>query len=356
MDFVDWCDIVLRKVIEITSSSLQARQMGVHDTEVINALFGDGADNVPGFWGSPKHQSVHDALSNLAKVGLIITQQGGSFWQPTRLGRDVANDLTPLWEAICSLTLQQDQAQLLSTVNRLSPGSTDSYAWLSDVARDALLAELEWSDGVELLWTTATELEEQDLISAIFTFGANIQAGATYKGLVWESKRGFTLESRFIDDLVREWETTSVEFKREVHLDTADEKAEFIKDLLGLVNTQASGRRWLITGFHPKTREYYGPPDANVTQDRIEQILAHYTAPVVNVRHEVIAYRGGPVGKLEVLRDPRKLPYAVAKSISKTKRVEQGEVFVRHGSQTEHPTPAELQALEAERDRARAMA
>jgi hypothetical protein len=91
-------------------------------------------------------------------------------------------------------------------------------------------------------------------------------------------------------------------------LDTASQKAEFVKDIIGLVNTKASGRRWMIVGFDDKTREFHGPPDPRVTQNRIEQILAEYSTPNVEVRYQVVDYRAGRVGKLEVLRDARKLP------------------------------------------------
>src|SRR5262249_14005576 len=150
------------------------------------------------------------------------------------------------------------------------------------VKRDKLLAELGWPEDGQLLWTIAQELHEQHLIWAFGQF-VYPDAQATYRGLVWETKRGFTRESRFIDYLIAEWETTSVEFKREIHLGTAGEKAEFIKDVIALANTQASGKRWLITGFDDKTREYYGPPDPTVTQDRIEDILSCYTDPIINV-------------------------------------------------------------------------
>jgi len=56
---------------------------------------------------------------------------------------------------------------------------------------------------------------------------------------------------------------------------------------------------------------------------------------------------------LEVIRDPQKLPYTVARSIGEKKRVEQGDIFVRHGSQVEKPTLYELQALQDEGDQAR---
>lgn len=72
-----------------------------------------------------------------------------------------------------------------------------------------------------------------------------------------QTKCHLTLEAREIDDLVEEWETTSVEFKQELETRTKDQKAEFVKDVLGLVNTKASGERWLIVGFEDETHTYH---------------------------------------------------------------------------------------------------
>jgi hypothetical protein len=89
----------------------------------------------------------------------------------------------------------------------------------------------------------------------------------------------------------------------------------------------------------------------------LEHILSDYTSPQVQVRYDVVIYRGNQVGKLEVFRNRTDLPYRVAKSIGdkKDKRhIEEGTIYVRHGSQTEQPTEAERAALQDEGDRARA--
>jgi hypothetical protein len=184
--------------------------------------------------------------------------------------------------------------------------------------------------------------------------GRQINARSTYLGAIWDLRQGETLEAAFIDQLLADGETTSVEWKREVHLDKADEKAEFVKDVLGLATTQVTGRRWLIIGIDDKTQAFHAPPGADITQNRIEQILSVYTTPQVQVRYTVVEYRGNQIGKLEVFRDRTHLPYRVAKLVGDKKRIAVGESFVRHGSQTEHPTPAELQAIEEEAQRARA--
>jgi hypothetical protein len=175
----------------------------------------------------------------------------------------------------------------------------------------------------------------------------------TYKGLVLQTKCDLTIEAREIDDLVEEWETTSVDFKRELETRTKDQKAEFVKDVLGLVNTKASGERWLIVGFDDKSHTYHPGCTLPSGQDDLEQILSVYTNPMVEVRYDIVEHYDGPVGRLRILRDPAKLPYRVAKSIGNKKRIEEGQVFVRHGSQTEEPTDAELQSLLEEGERAR---
>jgi hypothetical protein len=95
----------------------------------------------------------------------------------------------------------------------------------------------------------------------------------------------------------------------------------------------------MIIGFDDKTREYYALPDTTVTQNRMEHILADLSDPVVNIRYEVVDYRLGEVGKLEVMREPEKLPYRASQDVlideKGKKGLEKDKVYVRHGSQTE---------------------
>ena len=74
---------------------------------------------------------------------------------------------------------------------------------------------------------------------------------------------------------------------------------------------------------------------------------------MVEIRYDIVEHYHGPVGRLRILRDPAKLPYRVAKSVGDKKRIEKGQIFVRHGSLTEEPTGEELQALLEEGERAR---
>lgn len=350
MDFVTWCDLVLRKVTEATSASLDARSIGADQYQIARAVFGQAAME-PGFHGSKRDEAMHDALKSLQSV-FLIESSAILLWKATKPGKDLIgeNDMTPLWQEVCQEKLDQEHQQLLSVVNKLSPQDGGDHVYLKEIDHERLLAELGWVQGFDLLWPVSQELEELNLISRNTYIGRHLECYASYRGLIWETRRGFTQESRFIDNLVAEWETTSVDFKRQLSLDTMDQKAEFVKDILSLVNTKASGRRWLIVGFDDKTHGYFGPPDLKITQNRIEQLLARYIEPFVDVRYEVLEYRSGVVGKLEVLRDPKKLPYCVKEQLNRERKppLMPGNLFVRHGSQVEKPTDAELLALQEE--------
>ena len=107
----------------------------------------------------------------------------------------------------------------------------------------------------------------------------------------------------------------------------------------------------MIIGFDDDTHEYCDPPNPKLTQNHLEQLLQEYTKPMVQVRYQVVDYQKGPVGKLEVFRDAKHLPYKVAKSLGSQndkRRISEGGIYVRHGSQVQPPTPEELEALQEE--------
>lgn len=362
MDFVEWCSHVLKKAIEASDWPEAMDADGIPETLLARSLFGAAFPHYATTYEESPHErkAMLAAAWALCEVGALESPGALSdprvFMRLTYQGRALDADPVSLWSQICAVPLQPLEEELLRTVNRLvQPPGDPLLPQMVDA--EVVAARLGWEPGLAKVLQVARQLHDRGLIfrqdypGPDMTLRANLHA--TYRGLVWETRRGLTLESQFIDNLVIEWETTSVEFKGEQHTDTAGQKAELVKDLLGLANTQASGRRWLIIGFDDKTREYTGPPDPKLTQNHLEQLLARYTDPPVTIRYEVVDYRAGPVGKLEVLRDAAKLPYSVAKSIGEKKRILEGQIFVRHGSQTEEPTPLELQAIRDEAQRAK---
>lgn len=287
MDFVVWCDHVLKTLLEMRETTPTARDIGADEFTLSQAL--SEKAGVADFRTQPAtyRRSIFHAISSLKATGCIENHKHSTaFWKISRVGqKHVANPI-PLWSSICQEELEPDHEQLLSLINRLSQHTTTNHVWLEEVEHNTIMAELGWT--AETLWNVAKELYEWEFVTGFFSAAGTVRLQTTYKGAVWETKQGFTLDSQLINQLLDEGETTSVEFKQEVHLDTADQKAEFVKDILSLANTRASGQRWLIIGVTNKTSSYFGPPDATVTSERIEQILARYTVPCVDIHYKVV--------------------------------------------------------------------
>src|SRR5215472_262107 len=114
MDFVTWSDLVLRKVIEATLASSDARSIGADQYQIAQTIFGEAAMQ-PEFLGSKRHEALHDALRSLEEV-FFIESPSKSLWKATKLGKDLIkeNDMTPLWQEICQERLDQEHQQLLS--------------------------------------------------------------------------------------------------------------------------------------------------------------------------------------------------------------------------------------------------
>jgi hypothetical protein len=150
--------------------------------------------------------------------------------------------------------------------------------------------------------------------------------------------------------LVADWETTSVDFKELLGLQSPTEKGEFVKDVLALANTRMSGRRFLCVGFNDKTRKFTTSVDPRLTAHRMESILGAYADPVPRITYATTHWEGGTAGLVEVLSNAQDLPYKVKKDIGKCRA---GQVFVRHNTLVEEPSALELRYLIDEGRRAR---
>jgi hypothetical protein len=362
MDFIDWCHHVLN-ILE-----KEKFNQYLDDHEIPRVIFPEEVIQQPSFHESNTRMGMFDTLEMLADVDLLEKENWN--WRITPVGRKVLADPTNYWADICSEELDSEEETLLKIVNELSPQVSENptFGWLKEIVPSDFLD----SFGITSLKTTTNEqintlqkyiydlpklLKPRDFLKVNAGFQYHTNLTPTYSGLVWSLKHGFTIESKLIDDLVEDWETTNVDFKREIKFDTKKQKAEFAKDILGLATMKSSGKRYMIIGFDDKTRQYFAPPDNSINQNQMEQILSNLTEPVVNIRYEIIDYRLGKVGKLEVIREPEKLPYKAKQDViideKKTLGLRKDTVYVRHGSQTEQPTNLELSALVKEDKRSR---
>jgi tetratricopeptide (TPR) repeat protein len=142
--------------------------------------------------------------------------------------------------------------------------------------------------------------------------------------------------------LIAEGETTGkVEFKRELHLESAEEKAEFIKDIISLSNSAPQNRGFLLVGVN-NAKYIVGTHD--LEEERIQQLVHSHIRPSVKLNCTMMSTTTpslASVGIIEV--DGTERPYRVSIPISKLK---QDDIFVRHGSVVEKATPEEIRGLE----------
>jgi tetratricopeptide (TPR) repeat protein len=144
--------------------------------------------------------------------------------------------------------------------------------------------------------------------------------------------------------LVAEGEATGrVEFKRELHLDKAEEKAEFIKDIISLSNSAPQNKAYLLVGVD--NAKYIIGID-KLEEERIQQLVHSHIRPSVKLRCTIISTTVpslASVGIIEVEGTER--PYRVSIPIDKLR---QDDIFVRHGSVVEKATPEEIRRMDDE--------
>jgi len=144
--------------------------------------------------------------------------------------------------------------------------------------------------------------------------------------------------------LIAEGETTGrVEFKRELHLDKAEQKAEFIKDIISLSNSAPQNKGYLLVGID---NAKYIIGTAKLEEERIQQLIHSHIRPSVKLRCIMLPTSVptfASVGIIEVEGIER--PYRVSIPID---RLKQDDIFVRHGSVVEKATPEEIRRMEDE--------
>lgn len=298
-------------------------------------------------------QALFNALEDLDALG-VVRFRDGSWIQPTQFTRQMRHEgasVQQLWPDITAGYLDPDQEVFLRALIVTAAHGIGDFADVQRVQSADVFASLGWTEDDHDISELLTGLDHLGYVRYWAETGPSMLVRPTYAAIVRVTRR---IASQWQDraaKLLEEGETTTVDLKRELRLDGVREKGEFVRDVLGLATTKASGRdRFLLVGFDDDTHQFVADADPAVSRERLEQILNAYTEPSPEVDWARFPFAGGTAGAVVVRRDPAKVPYRVRKAIWK---LQPGQVFVRHGSHTEAPTEAELDALIAEGERAR---
>ena len=136
--------------------------------------------------------------------------------------------------------------------------------------------------------------------------------------------------------LIAEGENNGVDFKRELHLDSARDKAELVKDVISIANSRQD-IGYLLVGVDDC--KYMVGIDA-LEEERIQQIAQVYIDPPVALRCSLVSTSAPSfpsIGVIEIQAGHR--PHRVRRDID---RLKQDDVYVRRGSVVAKATPDEI--------------
>ncbi len=341
--YLEWVDAVLKAAVEATQSDEYRGSIGVVAAQIANKI-GVGMEK------QEIQAALHTAGEDLAFMGLIEHEQG-----PFRVGsRGIkvarAGGLRSQWPGVFQQL--QPLAEDLAVLRRVVEASEirdEHWANLNLIELKGVLREMALDATQPMANAIANRLHDDSCLRRPLMTTAWCHVQPTYLGVVLATQREVSLHEQMVRDLVGQWETTSVDVKEVLRLDSEREKAEFCKDVLALANTRVSGRRFIVLGFNNDARKFTTSMDPKVDDHRMESVLSAYCAPVPQIRYTVVALPEGNAGLIEVLSDRAQLPYRLARQAWK---YEADAVFVRHNTLVAVAEGGELETLVAEGQRA----
>ena len=356
MDYVTFVGRVPDAAVRTTGDNYRARLIGLSDLMVWQALDLGIDPSGPTFWGSEAHRAYLAAAEDLSDFYLI--EKSAHLIKVLDFGFQVhAAGLSALWPECFSAKLTDDEVAFLRAVVELSEQPAEHFALLAHPSVEEVFTHLGWPwgpDQIERVVYLRQRLADANLLRGLLGGGGHIfNLAPTYRGFVRIREAAPTVTRALIEELLPDWETTTVEFKRELVLERPREKAELVKDICALATTKASGaERYLVLGFDAKSHAFTTSVDNGLTQDRIEQILNAQTEGAPAVKLVTTPLADGVAGLIVVTRDAASVPYRLKRTTADT-YFGGRDTFVRHGSQVEAPSDAELAALIAEAERVR---
>lgn len=349
MKYVDWVQAVASAFIVRWKASAPSTR-GVRISQILEEL------NLPA--EDDASEAVRAAMGDLMALGLMAdagTTIGpdGAIWKPTQEGRKLATQpLRSSWPAIFEIHLDEDQLEFLTAVSRLGVRSETQWVRRTDVSAQAICEALgkSWDDPEIMTWgyQTFEDLKTLGLVYGSAFGGGYVRVDPAYLGIVRSTEVEATEGRALLVELVKAGETTNVDFKRELNLERERGKSEFVRDVLGLANSQLSGDRFLLVGIDDDGDEF--PANSPLDVERLEQILQGWASSVPPLSLQLVRWNLCDISLLRVGRDPHHLPYVPTKSSGKLKI---GVVYVRHGRHTQPADPDEEADIRTEGERAR---
>jgi hypothetical protein len=241
--------------------------------------------------------------------------------------------------------------EFLAAAVRRSEVRGDRFASMSQTTAKEVFEDLGWPWDIARAIALTKSLETKSCLHAWPTMGGPVGMRVTYVGVVAGTQEEESRDQELLAELLADWETTTVDFKRELNVDTAAGKLDFAHDVLTVANVQGRQRRALVIGFDPKTRAAVTSLDSKITEDRLEDVVnANTIGRRPGVRLRRIPWQGITVGLIEIARDAAALPYRAGETL---KEKYGSDILIRRGTHSAIADADEIADLEDEAARAR---
>jgi hypothetical protein len=350
--YVDWVARCWKTAAEMLSERDSYRLAGVPHAELARRLDSTTDPNRPEFHGSPEWQALVDATRDLEDLFLADSESATWHIKLTEEGRKGRSArIEALWPQMFDIHLDDELAPFLAVACGLCEKQYEKFASVQWVMAEEVYRQLGWTwPDIDRVHDITQRLAALHLIRTRPASGGYIGVQPTYGGIVRATEKAGAEGQALLQDLVATGESTNVEFKRELRLDRDREKAEFVRDVLGLGNVQLHGaRRFIVVGFEDESMRFYETPDPSLSHERLEQVLHAYAVPPT-IATQSVAWPGGRALVIEILRDARRVPYRATRDFGG--RLRARAAYVRHGRHTVEASDAEVADLNDEAARA----
>lgn len=349
MDYVDFCGEIIRATAEAEDTN-GTRGLPNHFESMILELE-KGLREAQSAPAIPDIESrVAWSLSELDAAGLLkATDKHGTaspFIATTSTSRRFLEKPEGTWSKIAALQLEDTSQKVLSKAldvwnwpdGRLVDGKAVARSIGFDTDDDGQMQEFDFA---------LRELDGIGLIDAP-QFLDSWDFRPLYAGAVWVTRRGWTEQVRWLREVLERGETVTVDFKRQLSLKSTTDKAEFIKDVLGIINTPGNPPHLLVIGV-TNDGQFHAPMDPKIKPEQIDQLLMEWTTPAVSAIVERIKLPEGEVSVIRLERRAEQLPYRATRDF--VGKLDTRLVKYRYGTTTGDARPAELKMLDEERER-----
>lgn len=221
MEYIDWVHAVMTALVKAWRSVDHSEKlMGLEVQRISEFLDLDVDAKAPNFDRSKVAEALRDALRDLELVGWAEADNG-RFYKVTRFGEAFPQgDVTTAWKTIVDISLDDEEIAFLEVLATAGEERYETHACVRDLDWRTIFGQLGWSteDSPRAYYLTE-RVEDLGMLRRDARMGGAINVVPTYVGIVRATKIERTEYGMLITDLVDEWETTNVEFKRELNLD-----------------------------------------------------------------------------------------------------------------------------------------